>query len=224
MDERRDVATPERARAGVARAGYVAGLVAFAAACAYVIVQMMQVAGALRFPLDAILIYGSSLCIATPFVLAMLALHHLAPPERRYWSHAAVLFTVLYAGYVDLNYVVQLATVIPATLRGTVGPIRVLDQTPHSLFWDVDALGYVMMGMATLCAVPVFGRTRLERWARGFFLANALVTPLISVVYFAPTFSTGLLMLGLPWGVTAPGSILLLALVLRRGRVGGAGA
>jgi hypothetical protein len=27
---------------------------------------------------------------------------------------------------------------------------RILDQTPHSLFWDIDELGYIFMGLATL--------------------------------------------------------------------------
>jgi hypothetical protein len=46
---------------------------------------------------------------------------------------------------------------------------------------------------------------------KGFFLANALVTPVIAVVYFYPTFSIALLLFGLPWIITAPGSIILLA-------------
>jgi hypothetical protein len=35
------------------------------------------------------------------------------------------------------------------------------------------------------------------------------------VVYFAPTFSNRLLLLGFPWGITAPAFMLLLALALR---------
>jgi uncharacterized protein (TIGR03382 family) len=47
-------------------------------------------------------------------------------------------------------------------------------------------------------------------------IANALVTPLIAVVYFYPAFSTKLLFLGFPWGITAPLCMLMLALMLRR--------
>jgi hypothetical protein len=118
----------------------------------------------------------------------------------------------MYAIYVNLNYVVQLATVIPAFIRGSLESIKVLDQTPHSLFWDVDALGYIFMGLATLFAFPVFNRAGLERWTRSFFLANGLATPVISFVYFYPTFSTPLLMLGAVWIVTALGLIVLLTL------------
>jgi hypothetical protein len=45
-------------------------------------------------------VYGSALCIATPYVLAMIALHHLAPADRKLWTHAALVFGVPYAGFV----------------------------------------------------------------------------------------------------------------------------
>lgn len=67
----------------------------------------------LRFPADEILIYGTSLCIVVPFILEMLAFHHLTPPGKQFWSHASLIFTIIYAVFVSANYVVQLATVIP---------------------------------------------------------------------------------------------------------------
>lgn len=200
------------------KVGFWSALVSFLGALGYSIAQIMQVIGVLHYPLDAILIYGFSICIATPFVVAMLALHYLTPDGKKFWSHAAVLFAVMYAGYVNLNYIVQLATVIPASLQGRLDEIRVLDQTPHSLFWDIDALGYIFMSLATLFAVPVFTKEGLQKWLRWFFLANGLVIPLFAVVYFYPTFSTALLLLGLPWLVTAPGSILLLTIFFKRRR------
>lgn len=196
--------------------GYWFGLAGFASAIAYDVVQILQIAGVLKFPLDEILIYGTSLCIVVPFVLEILALHHLTAGDRRFWTHASLIFATIYAVFVTTNYVVQLATVIPAKLTGTVEAIRVLEQTPHSLFWDFDALGYISMGLATLLAIPAVDNAGFERWVRFSLLANALVTPLISVVYFYPTYSTRLLFLGFPWAVTAPLFMLMLALMLRR--------
>ncbi len=211
-----EVETADSSRRSLYKVGFWSALVASIGAVGYSVVQIMQILKLLSYPLDAIVIYGFSLCIATPFILAMLALHHLTPEGKRFWSHAAVLFAVVYAVYVNLNYVVQLATVIPKSLQGTLDEIRVLDQTPHSLFWDVDALGYIFMGLATLFAVPVFSRTGLEKWLRGFFLANGLIIPLFAFVYFYPHFSMTLLLLGLPWAITAPGSILLLMVFFKR--------
>jgi hypothetical protein len=196
--------------------GFWSALMAFIASVGYDVVQVLQVIGVLKYPIDAILIYGFSLGIPIPFILAMLALHYSAPNAKKIWTHAALLFTVIYAMYVTLNYVVQLATVIPMSLQGTLGEFRVLDQTPHSLFWDVDALGYIFMGIAMLCAVPVFAKSGLERWVRSFFLANFLFTPVIALVYFYPTFSTALLLLASPWMITASGSMLGLALFFKR--------
>jgi hypothetical protein len=113
------------------------------------------------------------------------------------------------------DYTVQLSTVIPAILRGAEAEVRVLDQTPHSLCWDMDAMGYLFMGVATGLAAPVFGNGRIERWARAFFIANAAVDPLLGAVYFRFSFSHRWLLLGLPWAVTAPGAILCLALFFR---------
>jgi hypothetical protein len=195
--------------------GFRAGLIAFVATVAFYFVQMLQFFGALRYPWDEILIYGFSLCITIPFILEMLALHHVAPTEKKYWSHAALIFTVMYGVFVTANYVVQLATVIPMTLKGTSDEIQLLRQTPHSLFWDFDAIGYIFMGLATLFAVPVFEKHGIQRWVRYSFLANAFVTPLIAFVYFYPNFSNNLLLLATPWAITAPLSMLLLAIIFK---------
>ncbi len=200
----------------ISNVGYWSGLAAFTSTVAYGLVQILQVAGVLRFPADEILIYGTSLCIVVPFILEMLDLHHLTPPGKQFWTHAALIFTIIYAVFVSANYVVQLATVIPAKLRGASEAIRVLEQTPHSLFWDYDAVGYLAMGLACLLTVPAVNSVGFERWVRRSLIANALVTPLISIVYFYPTFSTKLLFLGFPWAITAPLFMLMVAIMLRK--------
>jgi len=200
----------------ISKIGYGSGLVAFASTVAYVVAQILQVADLLRFPADETLIYGTSLCIVVPYTLEMLALHHLTAPARQFWTHGSVVFTIMYAVLVSANYVVQLSTVIPAKLRGDAEAVRFLEQTPHSLFWNFDALGYVAMGWACLLAVPAIKSVGFDRWVRRSLMAHALVTPLIGIVYFSPTYSVALLFLGLPWAVTAPLSMLMLAILLRR--------
>jgi len=176
----------------------------------------MQVAGVLRFPADEILIYGTSFCIVVPFILEILAFHYLTAADKQFWSHASLVFAILYAVFVSANYAVQLGTVIPSKLGGVSEGIRVLEQTPHSMFWDYDAVGYISMGLASLFAVPAVGNAGFERWVRLSLIANALVTPLISIVYFYPRYSTSLLFLGFPWAITAPLFMLMLAIMMRR--------
>ncbi|MHB1204755.1 MAG: hypothetical protein ACYCZX_04245 [Rhodospirillaceae bacterium] len=197
--------------------GYWSGLAACASTVAYLAVQLLQTANGLRFPLDEILIYGTSLCIVVPFLVEMLSLHYLTEPDKQFWTHGSLIFATMYAVFVTANYVVQLATVIPAKLTGSAARIHILEQTPHSLFWDYDAAGYICMGLAALFAVPAVGKGGREKRVRRALLAHALVTPLIGVVYFHPTFSANLLLfLGLPWAITAPLFMVLLAVMMRQ--------
>ncbi len=197
--------------------GFFSGLIAFSTTIAFDIVQLLQLTGDLKFPWDAILIYGFSFCIVIPFFIEMLALHYITPDEKKFWSHGALLFTVLYVVFVSANYTVQLATVIPATLKGEANKISVLEQTPHSLFWDFDALGYIFMGLAFLFALPLFNKAGLQKWIRVVFIIHGFITmPLMVFVYFYPDFSNRLLLLGLPWAVTAPCAMLLLAIFLKK--------
>jgi len=198
------------------KVGFWSGITAFTATVAYCIVQLLQLYDVITYPTDERLIYGTSLCIVVPFVLEILSLHYTTPGNKKFWTHAALTFTILYAVFVTANYVVQLATVIPNTLKGHLDEVRILQQTPHSMFWNFDALGYIFMGLATLIAVPAFEKTGFQKWVRISFIAHACVTPLISVVYFYPTYSYNLLLVGFPWAVTAPLSMLLLAFNFRK--------
>lgn len=198
--------------------GFRAGLLAFIATLSYVVVQLLQLMKVLRFPLDELLIYGTSLCIVVPFLLLMIALHAVTPDEKKFWSLTALVFSIMYAVFVTANYVVQLATVIPMKLKGAAGEIRILEQTPHSLFWDFDALGYIFMGLASFAAFPLFEKQGFQKWVRFSLVANAVVTPFIAFVYFYPTYSEKLLFLGFPWAITAPAFMLLLAIFFKKKR------
>ncbi len=199
----------------VGRIGFWAGLAAFAAAVGYDIAQIAQLAGVVQFPLDEILIFGTSLCIVVPFVLEILAFHYSRPADERFWTHAALIFATIYATFAAANYVIQLTTVIPAKLRGAADAVRVLEQTPHSLLWDFDALAYIAMGCTTLMIIAALGHEGTERRVRMACMANVAATILAGIVYFHSTYSNTLLVLGFPWGITAPLFMLLLAIALR---------
>jgi hypothetical protein len=197
------------------RIGFRAGMAAFTATVGYDVVQILQVLGALRFPVDEILIFGTSLCIVVPFILEIAALHHSTPLAKQLWTHAALVFTTIYAVFGTANYVVQLSTVIPAKLRGAAESVRVLEQTPHSLFWDFDAIAYLAMGLAVLLVIPALSSTAAERRLHFAGMAHVVATVLSGVVYFYPTYSFRLLLLGFPWAITAPLFMVLLAIALR---------
>src|SRR5512141_977089 len=113
----------------IARIGFWSAIVALVGALGYIITVPLQIFNMVSPLQDSILAFVSSLIIATPFLLAMLALHYTVSEEKKFWTNAAVLFAVIYTTYNTLNYVVQLTTVIPAVYswtfenqQGTVGP------------------------------------------------------------------------------------------------------
>lgn len=191
-------------------------MAAFIATCSFVIAQSLQSADLLKYPWDEILIYSTSLCITIPFLLLILSVHYISPIDKKIWSHAAVIFSVIYVTFVIANYIVQLATVIPMTLKGRSNEIQLLIQTPHSLFWNFDAIGYIFMGLVTLFLIPIFEKSGFEKKVRWWLVAHFLTTPIIGFVYFYWNFSPQLLFIGFVWGVTAPGFMLMLALLFRQ--------
>lgn len=190
--------------------GKVSAFLAFLFTILFVVVQLLQLLRLITYPYDELFIYGTSFCIVIPFILTMLALHYQSSEEKRIWTHAALIFAILYAVFVSANYVVQLATVIPMNLKGDAAKIQVLSQYPHSMFWDFDALGYIFMGISSLFAMPAFEKKGIEKRVRISLFANALATPLIATVYFYPVFSEKLLLLGFSWAITAPWFMFML--------------
>ncbi len=181
--------------------GFWCALAAGISTIAYVCVQLMQVLSLFHFPADEILIYSSSLCIAFPFLLMMIALHYSVQPHRKFWTHIALCCTILYVFFVVANYVVQLATVIPMKRKGLISEVHILEQTPHSMFWNFDALGYILMGLAAAFASLAFENQGFHKKVKFAMIFHALTTPLISIVYFAPNYNNSLLLLGYPWAV-----------------------
>lgn len=200
----------------ISKVGFWSGIIAFIAITAFGIAQTLQILGFLTYPSDEILIYGFSLSIVIPFMLEILALHHITKPDKKFWSHTSVVFTIIYVVFVVANYVVQLATVIPLTVTGVSNEINILKQTPHSLFWDFDAIGYIAMGIATLLQCLYLKKKGFQKWVRYTFLIHSFTTPLIAFVYFYPNFSNKLLLIATPWVITAPLSMLMLCLMFKK--------
>jgi hypothetical protein len=65
------------------------------------------------------------------------------------------------------------------------------------------------MGISTFFLGLAFSKE--QKWLRIFLFTNAAMVPVISFVYFYPTFSTTILLIASPWIVTTCGSLLLLA-------------
>jgi len=182
-----------------------------AAAIAYGIPQLLQVAGVLTDPWDRILIFVPSLALAPLFVLALAAVHVATPPERQVWSLSALALAILYAADVSQVYVTQLGSVIPHDLAGAGDAVAFAACcTPGMPATAVDLLGYTYMSLATLVLAPAFPS---RRWLQLALVANGLLAPALIGQLAWPD----LIYVGAIWLVTFPAAMILLARAMATG-------
>jgi hypothetical protein len=164
-------------------------------------------------PLGLAVLLTPSLFLGSSFLVLVVSIHQLATPDRKIWSHLAVVFATAYTVLISMVYFVQLTLVAPRVGRGEIEGIEVFLFVPFDSFlYAVDILGYSFMSVATLFAAMVFTGKGLERVVRLFLTANGLLLPFLALqMYFHP-----LIWIAALWAVTFPGSTWSLAILFRR--------
>lgn len=166
-------------------------------------------------PLGIVVLLTPSLFLGMAFLLVAVSLHHAVAPDRRVWSQAALAFATIYTTLISINYYVQLTWVGPRLAAGrTAGMEPFLFVPFDSFLYAVDILGYSFMSVATLCAGLALGDRGIQRVARRFLIANALILPFIALQMYWHWF----IWVAAAWAVTFPGAMWALALVFRRTR------
>lgn len=210
--------------------GFWSAVLATALSLTYVVGQLAEWMGWLgshggpestSTPLGLVVLLTPSLFLGSSFLVLVVSIHQLAPPDRSIWSHAAVAFATAYAVLISIVYFVQLTLVAPRVARGHTEDIEVFRFVPFDSFlYAVDILGYSFMSVATLFAARVFTGKGLERVVRVFLTANGLLLPFIALqMYFHP-----LIWIASLWAVTFPGATWSLAILFRHAATPGMGA
>ena len=163
--------------------------------------------------LGLVLLLTPSLLLGSSFLILVVSIHQLAPPDRKIWSHIAIAFATAYAVLISIVYYVQLTLVAPRIAAGRIEGIEMFLFTPFDSFlYSVDILGYSFMSVSTLFAARVFTGKGLERVVRLFLTANGLLLPfLLFQIYFHP-----LIWIASLWAVTFPGATWSLAILFKR--------
>jgi hypothetical protein len=116
-----------------------------------------------------------SLLLAPLFVIMMLSIHHYASDDQKVLSQLGFSFALICAAVLSIHYYIQLTFVQQGILNHeTAGVWQFAAPNPHSFFWTFAALGYGFMGIALLCAAPVFAG-KSERAIKWLFIANGIV-------------------------------------------------
>jgi hypothetical protein len=164
-------------------------------------------------PLGLVVLLTPSLFLGPSFLLVAVSIHELASPDRKIWSHAAVVFATAYTVLIGMNYFVQLTWVTPRLAAGRTAGIEQFLFVPFDSFlYAVDILGYSFMSVATLFAAMVFTGKGIERITRWFLISNGLLLPFIALQMYWH----GLIWIAALWAVTFPGATWCVAVVFRR--------
>ena len=209
-------------------AGFWSAVLATVFSLIYIVGQLAEWAGLMgsgggaenaSTPLGLFILLTPSLFLGSAFLVLIVSVHEMSPPDRKIWSHAAVAFATAYAVLISINYFVQLTWVAPRLAAGRTSGIEPFIFEPFDSFlYSVDILGYSFMSVATLFAARVFTGRGLERVARFFLTANGLLLPFIALQMYVHW----LIWIAALWAVTFPGATWSLAILFRRAKTSSA--
>jgi hypothetical protein len=159
-----------------------------------------------------------SLLLAPFFVVFMLCIHHYSSDDKKILSQLGFAFSLISAAVLSIHYYIQLTVVQQGLLnKETTGLWLFSTPNPHSLFWTFAALGYGFMGIALLCAAPVFVR-KSGRTIKWLFVTNGIIG-----IGFLIGNAIGIFMVNILasfiWGVLFPIATILVAKEFRKSQV-----
>jgi len=203
-------------------AGIWSAVLATVFSLTYVVGQLTEWAGLLgsaggpespSTPLGLVVLLTPSLFLGSAFLVLIVSIHQSASPDKKFWSHTAVVFATVYTVLISINYFVQLTWVTPRLAAGrTAGMEQFLFVPFDSFLYSVDILGYSFMSVATFFAAMVFTGKGIERVARWFLIANGLLLPFIALQMFWHW----MIWIAALWAITFPGATWSLAVLFRR--------
>ena len=128
------------------------------------------------FPRDYLWMYPA-LLLTPLFVICMACIHQRAASEKKVFSLIGLAFAMMSAALITLDYFIQLTVIQPSVINGETAGLTLISQyNPHGIFIALEALGYLLMGVAFAFAGLVFaGRDRFERALRWVFSTGSVL-------------------------------------------------
>jgi hypothetical protein len=120
------------------------------------------------------------------YIVLMATIHSYAPTHRKIFGQIGLLFALIAATTLLIDYFVQFSVVPVSLMNAETEGIALLTQyNPHGLFIALEELGYLMMSLSFLFTAFVFTtKDRLQAIIRWVFLTG-FVLALISLIGIA---------------------------------------
>jgi hypothetical protein len=160
--------------------------------------------------------------IAGGFILLVSCVPVSDEDGRRPLRTVALAFTVVSAGLIFFNYVMQTAF-IPLSLHESPAIVAVTTMAnPNSLGWALEMYGYAILGIATAFLAPLFNTSVRQRAIARLFVLNSILS--VVGAFLMPLFpgwvltGTGMV-LGAAWNILVAVTMVLLLVEFKFGRL-----
>ncbi len=133
-----------------------------------------------RFPRDYVWMYGAIILVLA-YLLLMVSLRAVASRDRAVFGQMTVAAAAVVTAVLVPTYFVQFSVVPSSIAAGEFEGITLLTQyNPHGVFIALEEIGYLLMGLSFILAVPLISRNETKaRIVRWIFIAGFIV-PLIA--------------------------------------------
>jgi predicted signal transduction protein with EAL and GGDEF domain len=137
-----------------------------------------------RFPRDYFWMYPAMLMMIC-FVVLMVSVHYYASTEKKTFSMIALAFSLISASAIIIDYYIQVTVIQPSLINGESDGIAILCQyNPHGIFIALEEIGYIMMSLAFLFAVPVFSKKiKTEKTMHWVFITSFSLAVASLIIY-----------------------------------------
>ncbi len=166
--------------------------------------------------------YVFGFLITGGFILLVSSIPASDADGRRPLRSAALAFSVIAAGLIFFNYVMQTAF-IPLSLHESPGIVAATTMAnPNSLGWALEMYGYAILGIATAFLAPLFSASPRQRVIARLFVLNCILS--VVGAFLMPLFPgwvlsvTGMIV-GAAWNVLVAVTMVLVLLEFKFGRV-----
>jgi len=193
----------------VYKIGYRSSVLAFIGAIGYTIAQIFSppLIPFFNFPWNEILIVLPSIILSISYVVAISCLHKTSSDSKKIYSQLSLTFAIMYSVIVSSVYILQLATVIPGTLKNNGELVKSLSIIHSQPIQAVDGLGYMFLGISAFFAYQIFDKNGVEGKARRYLRWHGYIAPFSIIPLWIPP----VIVVSTVWFVTAPLSLFWLS-------------
>jgi len=135
-----------------------------------------------RFPRDYFWMYPAML-ITILFIGLLASVHYFTVESKRVYSLCGLVFAIIAATILLINYFVQVSVIQPSLLnRETAGIPLITQYNPHGIFIALEDLGYFIMSIALFAIAPIFSGSKLQLVIRWLFILGFIFTVIALII------------------------------------------